>query len=489
MKVTSVGILAALGMILTSYSVWSLTPSKGSLVHTGGDPDRPSTPLAPADTPSFSRDGTLKLEGRLGHAWLPADEPGSTYLLATVGAPSRPAVEASPVNLAIVLDRSGSMAGKRLSNALDAARGMVRRLRDGDMVTVVTYASSATTLVPATRIDSESRDRVTQALSTITAQGDTCISCGLGEAMAALERTGGSAERILLLSDGQPTTGLKDIQDFRDVGARARRMGCPISSIGVDVDYNEQLLSALALESNGRHYFADNDSELQKAFDGELSSLVRTVATSADVELELAPGVEVERVFDRAFDRRGNRIVVPLGSFSADEQKTVLVKLRVPAARQGSLELAKVALSFEAGAGRQKQEISGTLAARLSSGEPAPAPLDPLVEARLGRTETANTLEEANALFNSGDLAGARQRLRAKSADLQSRKSAAARAPGPVSDSIRRDFDRQSGELDKAEKALGDAPASATPGESPQQSRAGKAGTKRSTEAANPLRR
>src|SRR5690606_17839869 len=146
-------------------------------------------------------------------------------------------------------DRSGSMRGKRLDNAIEAARTMVRRLRDGDVVSVITYDTATQTLVPATTIDSTSRQEVVSRIGDITLGGDTCISCGIDEAMSALRGRDGMVKRVLLLSDGEATAGVRDVEGFRRLAARAREMDCAITSIGVDVDYNERIMSALALES------------------------------------------------------------------------------------------------------------------------------------------------------------------------------------------------------------------------------------------------
>jgi Ca-activated chloride channel family protein len=332
MKVKTLGVLAACGMVLTSFSVWSLTTDRklGAVAEEKPAATQNSDQPISQDSPSFEQKGTLELSGRLGHAWLRADSPGETFVLANVSAPTTAAGSASPVNLAVVIDRSGSMKGKRIANAIDAANGMVRRLRDGDVVSVIAYDSTTETLIPSTTIDSSSRDRVTQVINGIVAKGETCISCGIDAAMAALRSRTDMVQRILLLSDGEPTAGVKDISGFRRIAESARSMNCPISSIGVDVDYNERLLSALALDSNGRHYFAENSSEVQRAFENELSSLQKTVAREAEIELNLGPGVEVEKVFDRTFRQDGSRLIVTLGAFSSGEQKTLLVKERVP---------------------------------------------------------------------------------------------------------------------------------------------------------------
>src|SRR4029079_15066993 len=120
------------------------------------------------------------------------------------------------------------------------------------------YNTTTTSVVPPTTLDSSSRARAVASLDGITPQGDTCISCGIDAGMAALRARTGMVDRVLLLSDGEPTAGVKDIDGFRRIAASARAMDCPISSIGVDLDYNERVLATLALDSNGQHYFAEN---------------------------------------------------------------------------------------------------------------------------------------------------------------------------------------------------------------------------------------
>ena len=95
-------------------------------------------------------------------------------------------------------------------------------------------------------------------------------------------------------------------------------------------------MAALADEGNGRHYFVANASGLPAVFAQEFDDILASVAKEAELAIELAPGVEVAEVFDRSFRREGSKIIVPFGTFSAKQEKTVLVKLRVPADREGS---------------------------------------------------------------------------------------------------------------------------------------------------------
>ena len=505
MKVGTVGALAALGMMLTSVTVWSWTPPGGFsdelgpdnavVVEAAGDPDDPDTSV---DRSLFVSSGTLGVEARLGHAVLQSGKDTDSYVFVNVKADSQAVASTpSPLNLSIVVDRSGSMKGKRLQNALDAARGMVRRLRDGDAVSVVAYNTSTETVVPVTRVDSSSRDRIVRAITGITASGDTCISCGIDKAMTLLRQRSGMVNRILLLSDGEATAGVRDVPGFREIAARCRRMGASVTTIGVDVDYNERVMAAVAQESNGRHFFVENVASLPRIFDQELESLVRTVAKNAEAVIELAPGVQVERVFDRSFRREGNRIVVPLGTFSAADQKSVLVQIRVPRGAEGERSIADVRLAYTDLVSDGPASQQGELIAMMTTDPARASDLDPLVSGRLSRSETVGALEEANRLFAAGKVADARRIVSKKRDELAARgRTSANKAPAKRKKEVSFDFEQQVAALDEAESGFADAPAAspspATGGSfaqppAPAQSREGKAAVRRNQSAASDL--
>jgi Ca-activated chloride channel homolog len=454
MKVKTVGALAALAMMCTSVTVWSVTPQ-------GGFGDRVieearvsalEAPEIELDSWRFESGSTLMVEGRLGHQKLEADRDNETYLYLDVKAPAgNQAVTQAPVNLAVVIDRSGSMSGKRLDSAVDAARGMIQQLRDGDVVSVVTYNTEADTIVAPTTIDNRSRQRVAAELDNIVAAGDTCISCGLEAGMAALRGRDGMVQRMLLLSDGKATNGVRDLAGFERLATRARDMGCSISSLGIDVGYNERIMGTLAQASNGRHYFVENASSLPTIFDQERQSLIQTVATNAEVRVDLAPGVQVLQVFDRAFRREGNTLVVPMGSFASLDDKTVLVKVRVPRGAEGRRPVANVSLGFDDLVKGSRGQCEGALTTALTAQASDVSSLDPLVGARVGRAETSATLREANALFGRGKFAAAKKQLTKTRDKLRSTRARSAKsAPKPRRAEVDRDFERQLAALDDA---------------------------------------
>ena len=493
MKLTTALLLSVFGMTLSSVSVWALAPS-------GGGSRATSTPAVAGDagkddavklaelvglggTPSFSAGTTLVMEGRLGHPTLAAGRETETYLFLDVKAAAEgTARTTTPVNLAIVLDRSGSMQGERMQNALAAAQGMIRRLRDGDTVSVVGYNTSTQVLLAPTRIDERNRDFALSSLRGVEALGNTCVSCGIEAAMELLGRgETGAVQRILLLSDGEANAGIRDVDGFRRLGDRARTMETAVSSIGVDVDYNERVLFALSQSSNGRHYFVDNPSGLPRIFDDELQSLVSTVASNANVEIQLAPGVTVAQVFDRSFEQRGDVVTVPFGAFAASDQKTVLLRLRVPSGEAGRRPIADVRMRYADLVSGKPGDCTGQLVAMLSRDASEVTPLDPLVETRLARSETTAALSLANEQFARGEVDAARTTLSSNRGRIRSRSvEATSAAPAGAKSAVESDFERQIGALEKAEQEFGDA-ANVSPA-APQDSRGGKEAVRRNAD-------
>jgi Ca-activated chloride channel family protein len=485
MKVKTVALLAALGMTLTSWTVWSVTDPRSDIAAIEpDDSDPPAIATGTGDDLSgalaqFTAGQTLMLEGRLGHTRLLADRENESFLFLNVTAEQAAAAASRPLNLAVVLDRSGSMKGQGLENARAAASGMVQRLREGDVVSVVTYNSTTQIVVPPTTIDASSRERVISALNGITAQGDTCISCGIDAGVELLRQRSGMVDRLLLLSDGEATTGVRDVEGFRRIAAGVRRFGAAISSIGVDVDYNERIMAAVAQESNGRHYFVERPSELIKVFDDGLASLVKTVGKGAELAVDLGPGVEVEQVLDRTFRREGNRLFVQLGDFAAGEQKTLLAKLRIPRGATGVRPVAGVKLSYDDLKIGRRGECEGNLSVALTSDANQISPLDPLVMARVQRSETASVLTEANELFARGEVDQARKRLSKKLDDLRGDRTAALKAaPVARAKEVEADFERQEAALGAASGGFAQPSSPPAPGAAPEkaaESRKGKA--------------
>ncbi len=493
MKLKTTAILAACGVLASTAAAFAIpvkpavTAEPGVLVlqALGATKDA-------ARGARITAGDTLLVDARLGHASLSKDASGETYLFAQISAgdDAKAASQPSPLNLAIVIDRSGSMKGERIANAMNAAAFALERMRDGDSISVVSFDTSAQVVVPPTRVSADSRSSIEAAIRSIRLGGDTCISCGLEEGMRQLASTslgGDRVNRMILLSDGATNAGIRDMGGLRGMANRMFGRGVTISTIGVDVDFDEKVMAAIASEANGRHYFVANASGLPAVFGQEFDDLLASVAKEAELVIELAPGVETTEVFDRSFRREGNKLIVPFGTFSAKQEKTVLVKLRVPTDRSGDQAVADLKLVYRDLVKRTEASEGGSLALAVKADGTEQKDLDPFVAARLSRSRTAQTLTEANKLFEAGRVREARARLAARKADLLETKSAALAiaaaapsvAPQRSARSIDRDFADQTAAVAQAEQNFAGPPGEGASGAggfaSPPTSRAAKA--------------
>jgi Ca-activated chloride channel family protein len=267
---------------------------------------------------------------------------------------------------------------------------------------------------------------------------------------------------MILLSDGATNHGIRDVPGLRAMASRMRDRGLTISTIGVDVDFDEKVMSAVAAEANGKHYFVENPSGLPAIFSQEFDELLASVASDAEVSIDLAPGVEVDEVFDRTFRREGSRIVVPFGTFSAKQEKTVLVKLRVPADKEGAEDIADVKLTYNDLVRREASACDGKLALVVSSDPSAVQnDMDPVVATRFERSRTAQTLTTVNDLFAQGNVTAALNLLQQQQGNLERAQALAHRpAPRPAPPRIVRDLKEQQEAVSRASLQPSAAPSS-----------------------------
>jgi len=419
-------------------------------------------------SPHLAAGKTLLMDARIGHATLPKGSSNETYVFASVTAIEGGTSAAPPIDLAIVIDRSGSMKGARISNAIAAAVSAVDRMREMDRVVVVSFDTEAQVVVPLTPVSVSTRPAVEAAIRNIRLGGDTCISCGLQEARRQLDFGRGTGEnrieRMLLLSDGATNAGIRDMAGLRALAARMRDRSA-ISTIGVDVDFDERVMGAIAAESNGNHYFVAEPTALRGVFDQEFDTLLATVARDAEVIVEPAPGVVIEEVFDRPSRRDGGRVIVPLGSFSSKDEKSALLKLRVPADHDGARPVVELKLAYRDLLEKADASFSGMLGAMVKAD--AVSEMDPFVRARVERSETARALADANVLAAQGRFAEAKAELERRKVGVDNARASVRHAPPSAPAPARargfnKDFDDQSEALDRASQAAGSA-ASAAP--------------------------
>ncbi|HKU45087.1 MAG TPA: VWA domain-containing protein [Polyangiales bacterium] len=271
----------------------------------------------------------------------------------------------------VVLDRSGSMAGDRLTQAQNSVIGLLDSLSPRDRFGLVIYDDAAQVLVPLSYADAGARQRWRKLVAGIDVGGSTNMSDGLDRGLALMQgaRQSGRAGRLILLSDGHANTGDASPEGLRARGRRAAQHELVLSTVGIGDGFNEYLMTQIADAGTGNyHYLADN-TQLAQILDRELSSTRTTVASGLSVRIAPKPGVQVIDAagYPLASDASGTSFHV--GSLFAGQERRVWVSLRVPSDREGELPLGAVELAYTEGGQRKRMAAQGALAVRCVSDE------------------------------------------------------------------------------------------------------------------------
>ncbi len=270
-------------------------------------------------------------------AVLPAGESRNVVLKVTLDAPPAPAGTRRPkVNLALVLDQSGSMNGMKMAQAKTAAVEALTRLGSRDVFSVVVYDTNVHTIVPAQSAGYV--DRIIRIIEGIQAGGNTALFGGVSQGAAEIRKhlENDFIHRIVLLSDGLANVGPRMPEDLGRLGAALLKENISVTTVGVGMDYNEDLMARLAQNSDGNTYFVESGVDLPRIFAAELGDVLNVVATQVHVTITLPDDVHPVEIIGREGRIIGQTIELSMNQLYGDQEKYALVEVRLPRSHEGA---------------------------------------------------------------------------------------------------------------------------------------------------------
>jgi Ca-activated chloride channel family protein len=304
---------------------------------------------------------------------LPAGNGQKVVLKVTLDAPSAPVkTMRPPVNLSIVLDRSGSMHGEKIEKAREAAIEAVRHLGPKDIFSLVVYDDNVDTVIPAQPV--ENIESFISRIRMIQPGGSTALFGGVSQGASEIRKhlSGQYVNRIILLSDGLANVGPQTPEDLGRLGAALIKENISVSTVGVGTDYNEDLMARLAQKSDGNVYFVERSSDLPGIFTAELGSVLNVVAKQVKLIIELPEGVTPMTIIGREGRIRGNQVELYMNQLYGNQAKYVLVELRLPETNNvKNMEIARARVYYENPFTKKKEQTEGRKVATFSQDENA----------------------------------------------------------------------------------------------------------------------
>jgi Ca-activated chloride channel family protein len=303
------------------------------------------------------------------------------YLVARLKADSnndKSAADRAPLNIALVIDASGSMDGGKLDAAKQAALGLAERLTEQDRLTVVSFASDVQVHLDAVAVTGSNIARIREEVTRLHTRGMTHLSggwfAGVECAARIAEQDPRMTPRVIILSDGHANEGIVDPAELREHAGELRLRGVLTTCLGIGDGYDEQLLRGIAENGGGRLHDAELTSEISSVLLGELDDIFGTVVEDAKVSVIAPLGVQIEVLGISNAERRAESFVVPIGPVQNEIERAVVFKVICPRAGAGeelAFEVSVTGRDLDNGAGLEVRSVLARLLAADGAGNSA----------------------------------------------------------------------------------------------------------------------
>lgn len=281
---------------------------------------------------------------------LTVEQPQKLYLMAYLTAGPAPTDrQRRPLNISLVVDRSGSMAGDKIEYTRQAAQLLVQNLGINDTLSIVLYNDHVETLLMPERV--QRKDVINQHIRNIKPGGTTNLSGGWlqGCGLVAQNLKTEQLNRVILMTDGLANRGVTTSEKLIALAQQKRSEGISTTTMGLGSDFNEDLLMAMANAGGGAFYFIESPEVTPTIFQEELQGLLSVVGQNLTISLEQTEYItEVKQLNAYPTERTGRKLSFRLGDVFGDEIKALLMELSIPALKEmGQRQIATLRFEYD----------------------------------------------------------------------------------------------------------------------------------------------
>lgn len=251
-------------------------------------------------------------------------------------------------DLVIVLDRSGSMKGKKLTDACQAVVGLIERLDPEDRLALVTYSDGVRTLSPLTPVTAANHRHLVGLVREVVSGGGTNLGGGLRQGIDLMLAMPGEARqrKIILVSDGLANQGITDPAALGRMAALAVENRFSVSTVGVGLDFNEMLMTTIADHGAGSYHFLENPASFARVFENELTASRRVAVSDLRIRIPLSPGVDLTDAGGYPVRHEKGVALVHPGDLLCGQQRTLFLTFSVPTDTLGTISLGRVEMQY-----------------------------------------------------------------------------------------------------------------------------------------------
>jgi Ca-activated chloride channel homolog len=272
-----------------------------------------------------------------------------------------------PLNLCLMLDKSGSMHGEPMKTVIQAVEQLLAQLNPGDRISIVAFAGTAEVIIP-NQIVKDPESIKSQLHKKLKAGGGTVIAEGLSLGITELLKgTKGAVSQAFLLTDGRGDNGLKiwkweigpnDHKRCLELAQKATRVNLTINTFGFANDWNQDLLEKIADAGGGTLAYIERPEQAVDQFSRLFKRIKSVGLTNAHLLMSLVPGVRLAELKPIAqvapetielpveIEANGS-FIVRLGDLMKDVERVVLANIYLGQLPEGEQVIGHIQIRYD----------------------------------------------------------------------------------------------------------------------------------------------